>query len=138
MNANKIIKKNIIFSLGMAAVGFAGLGFYFLKDGGKEMAMFLALGTAFSVLGIVNALIYYFGKNNKRMKDTAIAENDERTVQIRGKASVIALRVLFVALTGTMLFSSFIKIPLNIFISIEMIVMVVVYAVCFSVEVYKN
>lgn len=138
MNANKLIKKNIYYSIGMALIGALCLGFYFLRDGGEEMAVFLALGAAFSIMGILNAIIYTVGKNNKKIKDTAIAENDERTNIIRGKAGVITSKIMFVMIMVALVFEPFFDISLRWFIIFELMFLIIVYAVAFTIGCYKN
>lgn len=102
--AKRYLRKNLIQSGLMGAIGIVSLIVWFLLEGSSDYKMFQAIGIVFTLVGVINLGIYYFGRNNKRIKNVMIAENDEMAKKIQRCAGDATCKITFLVVAAGLIF----------------------------------
>ena len=121
----KKLKKEIINSLLLAALGlaFLGYGFYFAKDNSYLTTM----GVSFTVVGVIQTIMYYLNRNNQKMKRNLNLENEERNVYIRGESARKTFWITFFFVLITSNLNYFNKMAVNTYGVVVICTMSVLY-----------
>jgi len=128
-NYEKLNTKNKIQSLLFALFGVCAIASTYLFDTIGEKRLVTSIGWGAIVMGIIMFLMYTFGKNNKRIKDTTIAENDEMSADIRGKAAYSSYWPMYTVLMISIIVVQYVTISVTNYILILLVVFPVIYVV---------
>ncbi|WBW98245.1 hypothetical protein [Oceanirhabdus sp. W0125-5] len=125
----KLNRKNKIESLLFALFGVCSIVSTYLFEPIGQKQLVISLGWAATGVGILMFLMYTFGKNNKRMKDTTIAENDEMSSQMKGNAARKSFMPTYIFLMISIIVVQYVNISVTNYILILLAVFPGIYVI---------
>ncbi len=134
MNKNKEIKNKILLYSLAAAVGCIALFVGYVLDFQPQTMSGIAIG--FTPVGLIGALIYTFGSQEKLTKQLKI-ENEERNVFISNKAGSISFWIIYFYVFVMAMATDFVSISASTLTIITLIFMSIVYFTTLIILHYK-